>query len=289
MQDGLVAFYPFNGNANDASGNNNHGFVYSATLTSDRFGNSNKAYLFDGSSNYIITPVKSGFTTQISLCAWFKTSYNNFGGILCSRTDSYRANDITTDYNGNPAIHLTDGIPANQPATGLSPAYFVNDDKWHLLVGTYDGSTIKIYIDGLLLAQKTSIFTIVVSTYFKIGLDDLSGSNRYFSGKIDDVRLYNRAINAQEVLALFNEANTSTSVSSLSSAGVNIFPNSSTNSITVSGVPENSEISIFEVSGKLIQKSKLTDNQLNISNIHKGIYLIRLETSSGIKISKVVL
>jgi hypothetical protein len=205
LQDGLVAYYPFNGNANDASGSGNNGFVLGATLTTDRFGNANKAYSFDGVSNYIITPVNSGFTTQISLCAWFKTSYNNYGGILCSRNDAYMSNDITTDYNGNPGIHLTDGIAANQSATGLSPAYFVNDNNWHLLVGTYDGNTLKIYVDGLLRGQKSSTFSIVINKYFKIGWDDLSGYNRYFNGKIDDVRIYKRSLNKSEVFQLFKD------------------------------------------------------------------------------------
>jgi len=48
LKDGLVAYYPFNGNANDESGNGNNGTVYGATLTTDRFGNTNKAYSFDG-------------------------------------------------------------------------------------------------------------------------------------------------------------------------------------------------------------------------------------------------
>jgi hypothetical protein len=48
LKDGLVAHYPFNGNANDESGNGNNGTVNGATLTTDRFGNMNKAYSFDG-------------------------------------------------------------------------------------------------------------------------------------------------------------------------------------------------------------------------------------------------
>jgi hypothetical protein len=52
-RDGLVGWWPFNGNANDESGNGNHGTVNGATLTEDRFGNLNSAYSFDGISNYI--------------------------------------------------------------------------------------------------------------------------------------------------------------------------------------------------------------------------------------------
>ena len=56
----LVAYYPFNGNANDASGNGNNGTVNGATLTTDRFGNANSAYLFNGTNNDIIVPDAPG-------------------------------------------------------------------------------------------------------------------------------------------------------------------------------------------------------------------------------------
>ena len=67
---GLVGWWPFNGNANDESGNNNNGTVNGATLTSDRFGNSNMAYNFDGINDYIST-FRSGYTT-FSISLWCK-------------------------------------------------------------------------------------------------------------------------------------------------------------------------------------------------------------------------
>ena len=220
LNNGLVAYYPFNGNVNDASGNNNNGFNYGATLTTDRFGNLNRAYAFNGTSNYIVTPINSGFTTQISLCAWFKKSYNNYGGIICSRTANYLANDLTSDANGNAAFHLSDGIAANQPNTGLGATTNVNDNNWHLITGTYNGNSLKIYVDGLLKNQVFNVFNISINTFFNIGWDNLSGYYRYFNGKIDDVRIYNRAINDQEVSALFNESNPTTMVSTISIANI---------------------------------------------------------------------
>jgi hypothetical protein len=69
---GLVAYYPFNGNANDESGNGNNGINNGATLTTDRFGNINKAYNFNGSSNYISVPFSStiGVQQKISVSFW---------------------------------------------------------------------------------------------------------------------------------------------------------------------------------------------------------------------------
>jgi hypothetical protein len=70
---GLVASYPFNGNADDESGNGNHGTVLGTVLTTDRFGNENSAYEFDGSSTYITIPTSESLeslTTKFSQIAW---------------------------------------------------------------------------------------------------------------------------------------------------------------------------------------------------------------------------
>lgn len=71
---GLVAYYPFNGNANDASGNNNNPIFNNSSLTTDYFGVANSASLFNGLDNFIQIPHSSrlNFSNSISLCAWVK-------------------------------------------------------------------------------------------------------------------------------------------------------------------------------------------------------------------------
>jgi len=73
LNDGLIAHYPFNGNANDASGNGNHGTVNGATLTEDRFGNADSAYKFDGQDDYIdLGQVKTNISSKFSISAEIK-------------------------------------------------------------------------------------------------------------------------------------------------------------------------------------------------------------------------
>jgi len=82
LNDGLVAYYPFNGNANDESGNGNHGTVNGATLTDNRFGNPNSAYNFDGSNDYIDAPTNFGYTT-FTVTAWIKLkTHQCYAGIV---------------------------------------------------------------------------------------------------------------------------------------------------------------------------------------------------------------
>jgi hypothetical protein len=75
ISDGLVAYYPLDGNANDLSGNNLHGVVSGALSTTDRWGNSNAAYLFDGLDDTIIAENRDGLfnlTSHWTLSAWVK-------------------------------------------------------------------------------------------------------------------------------------------------------------------------------------------------------------------------
>ena len=83
---GLVGWWPFNGNANDESGNGNNGTVNGATLTSDRFGNAGKAYSFDGVNDWINMP--SGNSTSLNITSnytvtfWFKTTQGTNAGLI---------------------------------------------------------------------------------------------------------------------------------------------------------------------------------------------------------------
>ena len=76
FNNGLIAYYPFNGNANDESGNGHHGDVNGSTLTPDRYGTANKAYSFDGTDDYIDLGNKPAFnfgTSDFTISLWFKT------------------------------------------------------------------------------------------------------------------------------------------------------------------------------------------------------------------------
>jgi len=86
---GLVGWWGFNGNANDESGNGNHGTVNGATLTTDRFGNQNRAYSFDGISNFIESVTSGPGGTGITLSLWYKTNRYITNGNYVSDIFSY--------------------------------------------------------------------------------------------------------------------------------------------------------------------------------------------------------
>jgi hypothetical protein len=102
--DGLVGWWPFNGNANDESGNGNNGTVNGATLTEDRFGNANSAYYYDGISNNILINDDSTLRpSEITMSVWINSSSNNFRQVIYKGNFSNAWNE---QYSLNSTFHF---------------------------------------------------------------------------------------------------------------------------------------------------------------------------------------
>lgn len=199
---GLVAYYPFNGNANDQSGNNNNGTVHGATLSKDRHGIANRAYLFDGIDNYIEINHSSSLnlSQQISISFWakFETSapyyypYHIIGKYGCWGIGQ-RESDIHA------------GITTSAGDLGLWSLYFDFDRFYHIVM-TYDASNLRLYVDGTLKESIAATGLLIQnSNNIFISKYQLSDSYYFFDGVLDDFRIYNRALTQQEITSLSNE------------------------------------------------------------------------------------
>ena len=215
---GLVAYYPFNGNANDESGNGNNGTTNGVTLTTDRFGNSGKAYSFDGGTAYISVsdsiPLRLA-NTDFTLSAWvYETARNSsFCDAILTKRGSGSGDGWLWSVRGELGAIESERLPGRlwyQVCGGGEPravsASVLPLNGWHHLVATYtkaDG-TIRIYEDGVLDNTTTGIPSpnAATSAALHIG-DDSDGSPYNFHGKIDDVRIYNRALSSSEVMQLY--------------------------------------------------------------------------------------
>ena len=197
---GLVAHYPFNGNANDESGNGNDGTVYGATPAVDRFGNAGSAYSFDGIDDNInlgsgINLADSSFTFSF----WDKEDL--LEGIVFSQ--GYVSNNkrliigYYSDYKFGISFYYND----------LSTIQAYSDTvNWQHWVCTFNALTKerRIYLNGQLIAED-----IASANYSGTGdlyLGSVFNSTGFYSGKIDDIRIYNRALSAAEIQALYQES-----------------------------------------------------------------------------------
>ncbi|HVS58768.1 MAG TPA: LamG domain-containing protein, partial [Candidatus Saccharimonadales bacterium] len=201
LQKGLVGYWPMNGNATDATPYSDNGTVSSATLTTDRKGRANSAYSFNGTSSYMALPGTWGGAslTQASVVAWYEVSATSGGfEAIIEPTDATFIH-LQLNSSGNNEVY-TDTGGINLPIVSQTPT-----GVWHQLVITTKSGDTREYLDGV--QQGSSITTtysyLLAATALQIGRGYSSG--RYFNGSIDDVRIYDRALNAAEVQALYNE------------------------------------------------------------------------------------
>jgi len=202
----LVAFYPFNGNCNDESGNGDNGNNHGAVLTSDRFGNADNAYKFDGSSNYIEVADNSALRpNKFSISVWAKMdsstipyqhiiskSYRNAstmcGYVIQFLPDSSTISFWTADGSANHDNHV---LVRN-----------VSSNEWHNITATYDGLVKKLYYDGRFI--DSAAFSMQHSTY-PLDIGRMPTGINYFKGSIDDIRIFNKVLTSSEVSSLYYE------------------------------------------------------------------------------------
>lgn len=195
LNDGLIAYYPFDGNAQDASGNGNHGVVHGATLTEDRFGNSNSAYNFNGINNYIEALTHFSYST-FTINLWiYLNNYRCYGGIVDGYHNQWEVAMNCPSGNKLEFAQWKIGGNYNDHTSSQS----LSLQSWYHITIAIDGINGTFYLNGL----KDSSFTMSALPLtgiekFIIGAS-LSGLPQYFEGIIDDLRIYNRVLSDCEI------------------------------------------------------------------------------------------
>jgi hypothetical protein len=200
LTNGLVAYYPFNGNANDESGYGNDLTNYGATLCADRFGVPNQAYYFNGQSylGSAVSPLSQ--VSNWTVTAWIHpTLFPQNSEAVCVGYDFQLSGDELAGDG------YSIGVAGNQLSTVYPPALFdfssfspLSTNEWYQVVTTFEVNTSFMYLDGD-QATNHSPFPLEPSS-FEIGS---GGPSHYFIGAVDDVRVYNRVLSASEVAQLY--------------------------------------------------------------------------------------
>jgi len=207
-EEGLVAYYPFHGQANDASGHHNDAVVSGPVLTTDRFGQANDAYLFDGIDDFmsVADSASLDITHHITLAAWIFPQARKSEKVIV-KGQALHGNiaapyELSLSGTGDIIFSLRPGLQFTQLRRH---GYSLN--QWLFVVGTYDGSAMKLYVDGSLAntlnitgALNSNNEDLLIGTRLRLRSDT-------FNGKIDDIRIYNRALSAAEVQTLYNAGN----------------------------------------------------------------------------------
>lgn len=212
---GLIAWYPFNGNANDESGNKWNGIVFGAVLVPDRGNISSSAYFFDGLNDFIQTPFEGVLgNKERAISFWAKTNMNATPDGMAAV--SYGPNGLGTRFDGFFNFNEL-GATANIGGAAITfdTPKPVNDDQWHhyiFMINTANAllENVKIYQDGIQLRDILSIYDspkVQVNTAsggdLVFGRTNYIGIPAYFKGSIDDVAIWNRALTEEEILKIY--------------------------------------------------------------------------------------
>lgn len=210
LQGGLVVYYPFNGNANDESGNGNHGINNGATLTMDRFGNANGAFSFNGVNNYIDCGKNSllDLTGSMTICSWIKLNEAPTPNIAMSIIAKTEQSGYDLDINKEGNIIGDFFIEGSFRTVGMSTSNF-QLGKWYFVLAKYNGNRIEFYLDAIKKDTLNITGNITVTDVpLLIGADPMPTTPFYdqpFKGFIDDCRIYNRALTQAEIDSLYSE------------------------------------------------------------------------------------
>lgn len=201
---GLVGWWPFNGNANDESGNGNNGTVIGGQFQFDRFLNPNSAYYGNGINSGIDISNLNNFPfgDQLrTISLWFKCELPYPGGDR--HFFAYGDNTFGTRFS----LYTTGSLIGVEYCNGAVRSSFQPDSMWHQIIVRYNGSGssgIQIFLDGQ--STLTSVFAPISSlntaNSFVHTIGSLFNSN-FFKGRLDDIGIWNRALTQQEISDLY--------------------------------------------------------------------------------------
>ena len=320
---GLVGWWPFNGNAIDESVNTNDGTVNGATLTADRFGNVNSAYSFDGVNDFIKC-LNAGPTgnPKLTVSFWMKTTSSNYGSLFGYGDNGTNGRDFRIYFNSG---HCSEGSMSFDTYNSAITHTVSQSNSWGFYVVIYDGTIgntaniAKIYKNGVLMNSVcfTQNFSSTnVSSLNPITFGRYHGTIQtgFYNGLLDDIGLWNRVLTQQEITDLYN-ANicyqhitvTDTLIINTNLVGFNpityqntikIFPNPTNDHITIdNGNIANLtgyQIKITNSLSQQVFQSAITQQQFYVDLstwTGNGIYFVHIIDGQGntIDIKKIVL
>jgi hypothetical protein len=206
MSSGMVSWWPAEGNADDIIGVNNGTLVGGASFADGEVG---QAFSFDGSSGYVSIPDSPSldlFTSSITIETWIKanqlTAKSGWMAIVAKGDSSWSLMDTAFANK----VYL--GLNGVSPSGDLYGTRNVNDGQWHHVAGVYDGTNMFLYVDGTLDASHPATGLITQNSYpMCIGAvaypEDGVGTGYFFNGLVDEVSIYNRALTAVEIQAIY--------------------------------------------------------------------------------------
>lgn len=302
-----IAYYPFTGNAADSGGLGLNGTPLTASLTTDRFGRANRAYSFTGTSSRIDISYQNFRLNRYTYSAWVSvganpgaTKYMSILSIGNSATDQgiLLGNDASGFVGFGVAAVSTDLSSPVVAGSGVLPDLGV----WQHVVVTRDDNSVALYLDGKPVSSGS-----VAGKHPAYGSDQKgyigmrTSLLQYFKGSIDDVRIFNYALTAQDVKNMYNQevkldtggggGQTGLAEDAEALMAIGIYPNpvtAGTVTINTNQDHTNMTLMITDLQGKLVQEVKLIEKETRITSLSRGCYFFNISDSNHSTVRKVI-
>jgi hypothetical protein len=263
-----IAVYSFDNTYNNINGNTPFASNAGTSFTTDRHGNSNGAININNSgSNANIAGLSYGASTR-SISVWAKTNVLNstinyvfhYGSSGNGNGLAFRPTTILYFENGGANLELSNTNVNN---------------TWVHYVCTYDGTTAKVYKNGVLFSSGAKTFNTANNLdIFKLGTAE-TGAVNYFNGAIDDLKIYNYVLTDAEVTNLYTNNSLTSENFNANNLEVGLYPNPVNDILNIDTKEEILSVEIFALQGQKVMSSK--ENKINVAELPTGIYLVRIQ------------
>jgi len=285
---GIVGWWPFNGNADDESGNNNHGTVVNAVLTNDRFGANNSAYYFSSANcdTYIDAQINTAAVNgAVSITFW---ALREGDGCVSPRIMKFDNNDgpgtIVYQWpNDNFGTPPTVGAVTSTSIIGFHPYQAVQDSVWVHFGLTLNAVECKLYQNGQHVLTVPAGGLVTLGGHANFGRMTNPAYDA-FNGKLDDIGVWSRDLTQEEISSLYN--NSGAGLTNEGSVDLKLFPNPTSHELNIVKNSLNmvGELSIHDQVGRLILTQRLESDSttVELSSFPKGIYFLRVSGDSKV-------
>lgn len=278
---GLTAQYPFNGNANDEVGSYDGVLNGNVSLTTDRFGNSNSAYQFDGVDDFITFPaeVLPLEYSNFAISLWVNPANTHFNTAIMQKHEGTSAGGFYLQASGGSSNQQIGSVIQGLGGT-RSINSTINLNQWHHIVINHNYAIgDELFVDGVSHGYSNISYgnQLIGSDNALLSIGRALNTSSYFSGKIDDISIYDRPLASNEIAELFDPSSSGLIENNFE---FSIFPNPAREQVSIE-VPTECFASIFNISGKLIAELKLNEivNNIDVSAYQKGVYFIQIGNS----------
>ena len=281
LKNGLIAYYPFNGNTNDETRFKNNGFASGARLTTDLMENTNSAYFFDGNNDLISANHTSNLHLEedFTLSAFVYLEEQKTQEII--RKGAVVNGQFRSPYQlafSETGDIIFQVITQTDDQEVRVRGYDIK--KWQLLTAVREDNDLRLYINGKLIgSNKISGTTIEEDSRLQIG-SRLQLPSSTVHGKIDEVRIYNRALPQEEIKLLLKDTPLSIN-DHFEKYNFSLYTNPAKQVLKIRSKTPISKTSIYDLKGRIISNYEFfsvneVDYSLNIENLSNGMYFLEI-------------